>query len=369
MDKKHVYYFDWLRLISAIGVIYMHVAAGPLRSTLNLDWHLMNIVTCFAFTAVPLFLMMSGYLILNSEKTADVSFLFKKRLPHLAIPLITWTVVAVLYRQVTSGAISFGGIFEGLVSAIQSPAWVHLWYMYSLITLYIISPLLYGGLKSLSKKGHILVFSLCCLFSAQTMLQALLPEFLKPFINISILNDLFFLNGTLAIFILGYYLGNFAKKIPNLALIGATLALLAVIIVGTYKLTVKNGQFDQTFQYQYSGFEVVLAACVFLLFKQNFNKPCRLFKAIPIIPLSLPIYLMHNILLSFMGFFVTAVTFWDTIYITAINLVICFVVMKTAATIKPLCYLVTGMNYKTACETCNWIYTFNKFKKHSKEKA
>ena len=37
--------------------------------------------------------------------------------------------------------------------------------------------------------------------------------------------------------------------------------------------------------------------------------------------------------------------------------------MKTVATIKPLCYLLTGISYKTACETCNWIYTYNKIKK------
>lgn len=79
--KKHVYYFDYIRLIAAIGVIYMHTAAQPLRMTVNSDWHAMNIITCFAFTAVPLFFMMSGYLLLNSEKTADISFLVKKRLP------------------------------------------------------------------------------------------------------------------------------------------------------------------------------------------------------------------------------------------------------------------------------------------------
>ena len=100
MKKNHVYYFDFLRLISAIGVIYMHVAAGPLRKTINLGWHGMNIITCFAFTAVPLFIMMSGYLILNSEKTADISFLFKKRLPHLIVPLAGWTVVAVLWKMI-----------------------------------------------------------------------------------------------------------------------------------------------------------------------------------------------------------------------------------------------------------------------------
>lgn len=31
--------------------------------------------------------MMSGYLLLSNPRTADVSFLFRRRLPRLAVPL------------------------------------------------------------------------------------------------------------------------------------------------------------------------------------------------------------------------------------------------------------------------------------------
>ena len=121
--------------------------------------------------------------------------------------------------------------------------------------------------------------------------------------------------------------------------------------------------FNQTFQHQYAGFEVVLAGCLFLLFKQNCNKPSKLLKHIPIIPLALPIYLMHNILLSMMGYVFNVTNLWDTLSITALNFAICFITMKTVATIKPICYLATGMSYEDACKSCNWVYTFNKLKK------
>ena len=360
MNTKHVHYFDRLRLMAAISVVYMHVAAGPLRAAINTDWHFINILTCFAFTAVPLFLMMSGYLILNSEKTADISFLFKKRLPHLVVPLVGWSAVAILWRMIASQDYSISRFFDEMLSTLHTPAWIHLWYMYALIVLYIISPVLYGGLRSLDKKGHILVFSIICLISARTMLQALAPDSIKEYTEVSLLTDLDILGGTLAIFLLGYYLGKLQKRIPNIILIGAIILLLATIVIGTYILTKRNGYFDQTFQYQYSGFEVVLAACIFLLFKQNYNKPCGFFTRIPFIPLALPIYLMHNILLSMMGYIFTITTLWDTIYITVLNLFICYFTLKTVATIKPICYLATGMSFRTACETCNWVYTFRK---------
>lgn len=360
--KKHIYYFDYIRLIAAVSVIYMHVAAGPLRRTINYDWHAMNIVTCFAFTAVPLFFMMSGYLLLNSDKTADITFLLKKRLPRLVFPLIGWTVIAVLWRLIFGAGLSISGFYHGMVNAIQSPAWIHFWYMYTLIALYMLSPIIYGGLKNLDKKGHIYICALICALNLKTILTILSPEWLKPFFQINILNHLSLISGTVTIFILGYYLGNLKKRIPNIVLIATAAIVLSIIIFGTYHLTVKNGEFIQTFQNQYSGFEIVLASCVFLLFKQNCNKECKLFKAVPVLSLSLPIYLMHNILLTAMLSKMFVNTFWDTIYVTVLNFIICFIVTKTIATIKPLCYILTGIPYSAACESCNWIFTYKRAK-------
>ncbi|MBQ4566167.1 MAG: acyltransferase [Oscillospiraceae bacterium] len=360
MGKKHLHYFDYLRLISAMGVIYMHVASDALVGEITLGWHGMNILTCFAFTAVPLFLMMSGHLLLNDEKTADVSYLLKKRLPRLVVPLIFWTLMAVFWRMHYIEGWSLSGLYHGMVSSIQSPAWVHLWYMYTLIALYLISPVLYGGLRSLDRKGHLLVITLLCLLNGKTILSVLLPDSLKPFAAVNVLDQLSFLQGCLGLFLSGYYLGRLKKRIPNLLLLGVGAAVLAVIIYGTYRYTLRDGQFNQTFQNQFSGFEVLLAACVFLFFKQNCNKECKLLRAIPIIPLALPIYLMHNILLGSLRRSIRIDSFRETVYVSALVFVICYLVLKTLATIKPLCYMVTGMKFSTACNSCNWIYTGKK---------
>ena len=86
-ERAHVEYFDWLRIIAALSVIFMHTAAGPLRAGINTSWHLLNVCTSLAFTAVPLFFMMSGYLLMTSRKTADISVLLRHRLPRLVVPL------------------------------------------------------------------------------------------------------------------------------------------------------------------------------------------------------------------------------------------------------------------------------------------
>ena len=164
MDK-HVHFFDHLRLIAAISVIYMHVAADPLRAGITADWHIINVFTCIGFIAVPLFFMMSGYLLLSNPKTEDIGVLFKKRLPKLLIPLIGWTFVALFWIFLNDK--SFPGTVDKLISALHTPVFVHFWYVYTLIAIYVVSPILCAALRNLNKKAHILVFFLAALPSIQ----------------------------------------------------------------------------------------------------------------------------------------------------------------------------------------------------------
>ena len=164
-ERAHVEYFDWLRIIAALSVIFMHTAAGPLRAGINTGWHLLNVCTSLAFTAVPLFFMMSGYLLMTSRKTADISVLLRHRLPRLVVPLAGWTVVAVLWQLFLAHTLTPGAIRAQLVAALNGPVMVHFWYLYTLIALYVLSPILYGGIRTLGKSGRVYLFVLAaCIF-------------------------------------------------------------------------------------------------------------------------------------------------------------------------------------------------------------
>lgn len=142
-----------------------------------------------------------------------------------------------------------------------------------------------------------------------------------------------------------------------------------MISVGTWVLTVRTGEFNQNFQNQSSGFEIVLAACIFLLCKQTCNRPPRAWvKAVtePVVALSMAIYLMHNIFLSMLySAGVSVRSFGSTVGVTLLVFAACFVVTKTVATVRPLCYLATGKTYAEACRSCNWVATFRRLRGHS----
>ena len=367
-SKKHIYFFDYLRIFAAFGVVYMHTAAGILRESVSFDWELINILTSLAFTAVPLFFMMSGYLLLSSERTKDISVLLKKRLPRLIVPLAAWTVVAVLLNCYRLGQLNISGIVSGLLSALSEPAAVHFWFLYTLIAMYALSPLLYGAINSLDKKGHIYVLSIIALVTLQVMLTAVLPENMHKAVNIDVIAKLKFFGGNLCSFILGYYLGHFEKRLPNKILLPAAVILLAIIAFGTHSLTVRNGEFADAFLNQSAGFEVLLASCIFLLFKQNLNRPSRLTELFPAVNLLMGIYLMHNLLITLFANRIRAYTCFDTIWLTAANFAICYLAVKTAASIKPLCYIVNGISFEDACVSCNWQYTVKRIREARNER-
>lgn len=356
--RQHIHYFDPLRLIAAFSVIFMHIASSLLRKGVNVQWELLNVCTGFAFTAVPLFLMMSGFLMLSSEKTMDIPYLLTRRVPRLLAPLGFWTGIAVLQAQLFEHTFTPAAILEGLVQSFHMPALVHFWYMYLLFALYLLSPILCGGLRALDDAGHRYVLALIGAVTVQTMALALLPDAWDKFLAFDIFDKLKLYGGNLCTFVLGFYLGGTRKKFPNWLLAAAAVALLAAIAVGTRALIVSGSKSTQLFQDQSAGFEVALAGCIFLLWKQNFTRPLPRFLA-PAVALSLPIYLMHGVLYGvFVHYGIFPHDFPETVGLALLMFLSCFLCTKTAASVKPLCYLTTGMTYADACKSCNWQYTF-----------
>lgn len=355
MAREHIAYLDRLRLAAAAGVVFMHTAAEGLRSGVDLSWHALNLLTSLAFTAVPLFFMISGFLLLTDENTLRPEVLLRRRLPRLLIPLAGWSVVAVIWDCIS--ARDFSPAFWGgrLLGGLYAPVLVPYWFLYTLIALYVLSPLLCGGVHAMGKSGRRYLLVLIALVSLRSMLRAVLPDAADRYLNVDLLMKLQALGGYLLLFLLGYFLGTTQRRFPTAGLIAVAAAAWVIITVGTWRLTVRSGSYNAVFQDQSAGFEVILASCLFLLAKQA---PPRGGDRTGIVPLLFPTYLMHAVLLNmFYMVHIRPVGFFGVLGATALNLLICFLTLKTVATVRPICYLATGMTYEKACGCCNWVWT------------
>ncbi|MBE6031799.1 MAG: acyltransferase [Clostridiales bacterium] len=372
MEKKHFYYIDYMRIFAMACVVFMHAAASSLRMYLLSDnWMALSAVTSLAFCAVPLFFMISGQLMLTSEKTGQIGYVLKKRIPKLVVPLVVYSVIASIWLSfLRTGAVTAGEWLQILKGGLTEPVMIHFWFMYTLIGMTLISPLLYGGIKLLSSdKGRLALGVFIAIVVGLKTLHLFSPETVGSWIPFRIISELWFFNGHIYALLIGWLLSLLPKKIPNLLLVLVAAADLALIIWGTQWLTGKFETYTATFQSQNHALEILLAMCIFLLCRQNLNRPFgRLNDFLkPLANLAFPIYLLHNIMISILYYYDLPHERALDVGIAAILVIlICYAIIKTLATIRPLCYLFTGMTYKEACKSCNWIYTISNIRKKQK---
>ena len=174
-QQRHIDYLDYLRVFAALSVVWMHTAADGLRCGVTRGWHLMNLVTSLAFTAVPLFLMISGYLLLSDARTLRTDLLLRHRIPRLLLPLVGWTLVSALWSCLRWG-MPFGDFLRLFVGGLYNPILVPYWFIFALLAIYLVSPLLRGGLSALDRSGVRLVLIMIGLVSLRAMIVPFLPD-------------------------------------------------------------------------------------------------------------------------------------------------------------------------------------------------
>ena len=354
-QRKHIYYLDYLRIFAAVSVVWMHTASSGLQLEPTLGWQAMNLVTSLAFTAVPLFFMISGYLLLSDPRTAEVSTL-KTRLPRLLVPLACWSLVAALWNCWYQRSWNLASLLRELAGALYEPIFMPYWFLYTLLAIYLISPLLRAALAGTGKQGAKLVVLLAALVSLRAMLRPFLPDAWQGYLNLNLLVKLSAWGGYLLLFLLGWVLGNLDRRIDNRLLLGVALVCYAVIVVGTWRATVARGSYFGLFQDQSAGFEVVLAACLFLLAKQNLDRPCRWLERSGTVPLLFAVYLIHAPALRV----ITALIYSPQRFLavsaaTVLIFALCLLLAKTFASLPFLCYPLTGLPYRTTGRRCGWF--------------
>lgn len=124
---------DLIRALAITLVILLHAGASFEVSFQN----------PFPWCGVPLFVMLSGTLLLDPSKIAEpLGVFFRKRLSRIALPFLFWGMIYFAWRSfANSEALTFDSIWRGFLGAGQYP-YYHFWFVYMLIGLYLVTPIL-----------------------------------------------------------------------------------------------------------------------------------------------------------------------------------------------------------------------------------
>lgn len=161
---------DLLRVLACYLVIQQHASEffyiGPESTVISgTDTFWIGIITSIARISVPLFVMISGFLLLPMKGTSHD--FFQKRFTRILYPFLVWCILYTLYYMVSRG----DSWSEALTNILHIPVNFgveigHLWYIYMLIGLYLIIPVISPWLAGCSKRelqGYLILWSLTTL--------------------------------------------------------------------------------------------------------------------------------------------------------------------------------------------------------------
>jgi len=166
-------FLDVLRVLATCAVVLMHVLTGATDVTdasivpeyRSLLLSVMDLVTW----CVPIFLLISGYLFLNPERTLTYPVMIKKYCRRIALAILLFGVpYAASELVVAEKSFRIMMIPEALKMTLTGHTWSHMWYLYLILFLYLITPLLKKVLQILPVWSVVAVMAVIFLGSSVT---------------------------------------------------------------------------------------------------------------------------------------------------------------------------------------------------------
>ncbi|MGL4773024.1 MAG: acyltransferase [Clostridium sp.] len=163
MNKKIDFKMNSLRILAIVLVILLHSNAMLLQPVADGKISIIQsaiIITISVITriAVPLFVLISGRYVIQSLANTNIKEFYLKRVPRLIIPMIFWSIIffgiCLIGMQGTTLISYLKDVATGFA---HNMAAIHIWYLYMLLGLYLVSPLIYKFIKNMNSKNLIVL--------------------------------------------------------------------------------------------------------------------------------------------------------------------------------------------------------------------
>ena len=226
MDKKNrQLYLDVLRIISMAAVVVIHTAAQYWHAldVSSPEWQVETVYDGLVRWAVPVFVMISGALFLNPEKPQPLRKLFGKNILRIVTVILFWGCVYALLSGLPAD-LSLPSLLTFAKTTVFGH--YHMWFLYMIIGLYLVTPIL----RALTRERSVMRYFLVISFA----LNCLIP-FLGSFGRLSSLQTLVSMFeiqvplGYAFYFVLGYFL-NTVELSPRRCVTAGALGIVGLIL-------------------------------------------------------------------------------------------------------------------------------------------
>ncbi|WP_343533113.1 acyltransferase family protein [Pedobacter sp.] len=335
-------YISNLRNIATFAVVLLHVTA-PFVLQFNkisfASWQLANLLDSMLRFGVPVFVMISGAVLL--DRYEPLNTFLSKRLKRVVLPFLFWSIIYFIFVYADSfQKFSLLELFQILINKLLKGTYYHLWYVYMILGVYLFIPIIRKWVQNSTKQEihYFLLLWVLTLF-INTDMAKYIPSI-----------EVLYFSKYLGYLVLGYYLDKYVtvnRPKNTLYLIFFVLGT-ALTLLSTSYLSVKQNQLNITYYNYLSPNVCLLSIGIFLLGKSLLEGSSEL--SINLDRHSYGIYLAHVLVLHYVYPFTIHFTFdrnsplWLLIYIIGISIItyiISYLLIRLLAINKKLRPLIT----------------------------
>lgn len=226
--KKRILWIDILRIVGALSVVIMHVIGNTLN-TFNLQGTpaiIYNVIAKLLYFSIPLFIMISGMMFLKKEKEISISKMWKNTIKILLAIIIFGGIYSTIELIFIHKTFKMSFIPNIINKVITNNTWAHMWYLYLIFGLYLITPFLKKITDNITKGQYIYLLALLYIFNF------LIPE-ISSVLNINIGFYIPISSAYIFLFIYGNYINTYeiTKKYKYLSYLLGILSFVLLIII------------------------------------------------------------------------------------------------------------------------------------------
>ena len=253
-QSNRIYWLDVTRAIAILFVVFTHV-----HEQVGVDSYIIQAIFYdIDRLGVPLFFMLSGALVLPKIVNINMWVFYRKRIPQFIFLLFFYSFLTTFIQKAFSNipiwqSLKESFVFTNGIYPANTGGAHHLWFMYTIIELYLIAPFLGKLLERLSNR-EILFFLVISIFLTQFK-DSLIGGFR---IEVDFIQRLGsdFLGGYLNFFVIGYLL--IYRRI-NLSLL-SSLALFLFPILFSLLRELHKSEFIGVFHWYSSSLSILLSS-------------------------------------------------------------------------------------------------------------
>lgn len=225
MQSNKIIFLEYLRSICAIVVVIDHIAIAAIhlfeKEASSIDMFIYHGIQHWSHFAVPIFLMISGYLLLGTEKPINYTRTLNKYIKRMIINLmLIGSFFAYLEILFSVKAFSLNDFIKAIYFTLIGKTWDHMWYLYVLIGIYFILPILKPIFQYLEIK------TLDCFLLILFIFNSILPT-IKELFNFSLGIQI----PISSIFLFYFLLGGRLRKSTQIKILNRPIFLLCVMLI------------------------------------------------------------------------------------------------------------------------------------------